>query len=486
MRSRLLSAGLVAAGLLLAGVAFVAPTGAAWAQEEASPATGFLNPFPPGDVYPVQTLGDTFAEGLVDGLTQALAGEARIQVGKKHRNLEGVMRNDFEDSMKALDEALAKEPVQIAVVMLGASDRVLWKNPETGKRMPIGSDEWRGEYGRRVDRVIRLYKARTVSVYWVGLPSMRRSDANDDAQMMNDIIRERAVANGVRYIDSFQALADEQDGYSDMGPDVTGKVRRLREPDGVNFTEAGNRKLAHFVEKELKRDLTQAKQDRNVPLAGSEPEQAKINAALKAAEAAKAAQAAAPAPTQDGAAATPGGAAPAQPGVPASGMALAAPAAGLDLKADPGRVSLKTVQGGREELVTIEILRPALPASLIAAVTRKESADKPSQMGESLLDQIAGGITVVSSITPANETGAARRKLSPTQSPYFRVLVKGERVVPKPGRADEIVWPRPEPPAFVAEAPKSAAKPAPVAPPPPEASEEPKEKPEKRQRRNRG
>jgi uncharacterized protein len=33
-------------------------------------------------------------------------------------------------------------------------------------------------------------------------------------------------------------------------------------------------------------------------------------------------------------------------------------------------------------------------------------------------------------------------------SPYYRVLVKGERPEPKPGRADDFSWPRVEPPAI--------------------------------------
>ena len=479
--SRLLAA-LLLAGALAAPLALGGP---ARAQEETSQGSGFLNPFPPGDIYPLLVVGDTFAEGLVDGLTQALGSEQRLQVAKKYREFESLMRGDIEDAAKVLDDALVKEPAQIAVVMLGASDRVTWKMPN-GKRAVVGSDEWKGEFSRRVDRVMRVFKARSIAVYWVGLPNLRRSDANDDAEMMNELIRERANLNGLRYIDSFKALADEQGGYSDMGPDITGKMRRLRETDGVNFTEAGNRKLAHFVEKELKRDLAQAKQDRNIPLAGGEAEQAKINAERKAAEAAKVAAEqrraggnGAAVGQQQGSQQVPMGAMNAAPQIMAA-------AAGLtDQKADNGRVALRTTTpGGKEETVTLDIVRPALPASVIAAVTRKESADKLSQMGENLLDQIAGGITVISSITPSNDAGgAARRKLSPTQSPYFRVLVKGERLDARAGRADEMVWPRPEPPAFAAEPPKTA-KPVVAAPPPP--ADEAKEPPEKPARKKRG
>lgn len=460
--------GTVVAGTVLAATVLAGPAMAA-EEDGLAGGGGFLNPFPPGDVYPLLVVGDTFAEGLVDGLVQALGSEQRLQINKKFRELTSLMRTDFDEALKALDEGLAKEQPQIAVVMLGASDRIAWKMPNN-KRAVVGSDEWKGEFSRRVDRLMRVFKARSVALYWVGLPVLRRSDANDDAEMMNDIIRERAVFNGLRYVDSFKALADEGGGYSDMGPDITGKMRRLRESDGVNFTDAGNRKLAHFVEKELKRDLTQAKQDRNIPLAGSEPEQAKINAARKAAEAERVV-----------ANVTMGAAAAVQ-----AMTATAPPPPGItDQKADNGRITLRTATAaGKEETVTLDIVRPALPASVIAAVTRKESPDKPSQMGDSLLDQIAGGVTVMSSVTPSNEAPGARRKLSPTQSPYFRVLVKGEKVDPRPGRADELAWPRPEPPAFAAEPPKSA-KPVAAVPPPP-APEEPKDAGDKPARKKRG
>lgn len=449
------------------------------AQEEGQAGGGFLTPFPPGDVYPVLVVGDGLAEGLLEGVVEAMSGESRLQVTRKHRQINSLMRSDFEEQMKALDDALAKEPPQIAIVMIGANDRIPVKGigGERGSAA-VGSEAWKTEYGRRVDRMMKVFRRRNVSLYWVGLPNMRRAEANEEAQMMNDIVRERVFLNGFRYVDSMAGFADEQGGYSDMGPDITGKIRRLREGDGLSFTGAGNRKLAHFLERELRRDLAQAKQDRNIPLAGSESEQAAI--AVKPVTAAPAGMAAG----MTGAGAT--GAAP-QAGMTAPQKTSETTATGMaaagsgDQKADPGRVSLKVAgAGGREEVVTLDIVRPAIPESVIKVVTRKESADKASQVGESVLDQIAGGVTVMSSITPPAEVGAGgRRKLPPTQAPYFRLLVKGERLTPRPGRADELVWPRPEP--------------APVVPPPPPiakaqpAVETPKETPppEKRSRRSR-
>jgi hypothetical protein len=284
---------------------------------------------------------------------------------------------------------------------------------------------------------MKQLKKRNIAVYWVGLPNVRRNDANQDAQMMNDLLRERIYLNGMKYIDAYAGFIDETGGFSAHGPDVTGKIRLLREGDGVYFTADGNRKLAHFVERDLRRDITQAKAERAIPLAGSEAEQAKINpdkekiaaaAQSAAAQAAKPGQSA-PAPTT--------GAAPAVPVPDPNG----------DQKADNGKINLRMVSpAGREEVVTLDIVRPAIPASVVALVTRRESPDRPSQLGEAIVEQIPGGLTVMNTVALASVTGASggRRGLAPAQTPYFRVLFKGERLPPKRGRADDTSWPRPE------------------------------------------
>jgi len=444
---------------LLALVAALAGgTARALAQDEGTGST-FLTPFPVGDVYRVQVIGDDLAEGLLYGLNEAFLGDSRLQLRPKHSAINGLMRADFAEKLAGLDDDLQRDPANIAIVMMGAWDRVSVRD-QTGKRAPVGSEAWRAEYASRAERLIKQLKKRNVAVYWVGLPNVRRSDANEDVQMMNSIVRERTYLNGFKYIDAYTGFMDETGGYSPYGPDVTGKIRVLREGDGVYFTAAGNRKLAHFVERDLRRDLTQAKADRAIPLAGGEDEQAKINP-----DKAKLAE---PAP---GAAPAPGTKAdPAAPGTPAAALA-AAPAAGAsgDQKADNGKINLRMVnQSGREEVVTLDIVRPAIPASVVALVTRRESPDRPSQIGEAIVDQIPGGLTVMSTVALGSTPGAGgmRSRLSPAQTPYFRVLFKGERLAPKPGRADDISWPRREPPADTAVLPESnvttGATPAPV------------------------
>ncbi len=423
------------------------------AQEEAQNGTGYLELYPAGDVYQLQVIGDAAADGLLGGMTEAFRGDQRVQIKPKPLELSTLMRSDFNEQVKAIDDALGRDPATVAVVMLGPQDRVSIRGPQ-GKKIWIDHDDWKTEFGRQIDVVMKTLKRRKAGVYWVSLPNVRRAEPNEDVQALNEIIRERAYLNGLKYIDAYAGFADEGGGYSSMGPDIAGKIRLLREPNGVSFTDAGNRKLAHFVERELRRDLTQAKTDRTIPLAGNEAEQAAIDSGRQAAlRVAKTAAAAG----QTSAA----GSAPADPAVP-----TAVPvAANAEQKADSGRINLALVgPGGREEIVAVDLLRPSIPATVIALVNRKENADKATQLGDLLIDQIPGGLMVMSSITPATDpaSGESRRRLSPTQTPYFRVMVKGERITPRPGRADDVSWPRAEPPPVV---PVAAPAVAPVAVP---------------------
>lgn len=391
----------------------------------------FITPFPDNDVYRVQIVGDWLAEGLLTGLQQAFTagGGAGATIAPKRYDLPGLMRNDAPSDLATLEQSFGTDPSHIAIVMVGAQDRYSFNR----RRSADNSEEWRGEYGARVDQLMRALKKNNRAVYWVGLPNMRRWQDNERAQRMNDVIRERAYLNGVRYIDAYASFIDESGGYSDWGPDVTGKSRRLRDSDGVHFTDAGYLKLAHFVERELKRDIAQARTERSIPLAGDASEQSRVNPEKVRLRAEEAARAQAAKSSKGGSAAV------------AATVAAGPDGNARDQKLETGKVDIRVPGAeGTEQVVTVDIVRPAIPASIVALVTRKQSNDKATQMGDLVVDQIPGGITVMSSITPGRNSDGGRRRMSPTQSPYFRVLEKGERLAPKPGRADDFTWPRPQ------------------------------------------
>ena len=101
-------------------------------------------------------------------------------------------------------------------------------------------------------------KAKRVPVIWVGLPPVRGTRSRTDVTFLNDLYKNRAEKAGVVYVDVWEGFIEESGEFSQYGPDVLGQVRRLRSGDGTYFTKAGARKLAHFVEREIKRLMNRA------------------------------------------------------------------------------------------------------------------------------------------------------------------------------------------------------------------------------------
>lgn len=441
--ARSIAATALAALLLASGGIALLPPARALAQSDSS---SFLTPFPQNDTYKALVVGDWMADGLLTGLADAMSSEPRLRF-ERRRALMSFLRNDHEPDLRAFEAAIDSQGLNIAIVMTGIQDRVQIR-AANGRRYSVDTPEWRQEFGRRIDAFMKAMRRRNIAVYWVGLPIVRRADANAEVEVINEVLRERATANAIRYIDIFTESADENGEYNAYGPDITGKNRLLRESDGLHFTPAGSRKLAFFVERELKRDIAQARIERTVPLAGAEVEQRRINPTpVKAAGPSAAAGKVTP---KDGKAA----AQQTRPAQPDNG----------DQRADNTRVTVKTVgAGGREEQVTLEILRPAIPASVIQLVTRRDTGATASPVGDTLTDTLTNGLMVMRSITPTGEGAASRgSRPPPTQLPFFRVMVKGERPVPRPGRADDHRWPRDDdvpPPEPLA---RSEAAPAPV------------------------
>lgn len=444
--------------LLLTWLSVTAGPAAAQAPTSRTPEPSsggtFITPFPDGEAHRVQVYGEGMAEGLLGGLVEAIGREPRILLQRRHRTLANVLKGEIADEVKAIESELERETPHIAVIMPSMIFRFPWRE-QFDRRFPPGSEArreeierrrqaWKSERGQRIDLLMRAFRKKNVAVYWVGLPIMRNMFTNDDAQVINDLLRERAAVSGAKFIDIYASFADEGGGFSFQGPDIEGKQKNLRDQEGVWFTGAGYRKLAHFVERELKRDLVQARTERAIPLAGSEEEQRRVRPAtmvLPQKASASPGAAGGREARSVGADRTPGRSNPGlrPPGSPEP------PSTG-DIQADNSRITLKSVNlQGRDESLTIEIVRPSIPATVYAAVTRRESADKASQLGDPVLTELQGGQMVISTVTPfADGAGGERRRGVAANSPFQLVLEKGQRLAPKPGRADELPWPRVE------------------------------------------
>ncbi len=140
--------------------------------------------------------------------------------------------------------------------------------PEQARQASYGpwefhTEKWELAYIRRIDATIAALKSAGVPVMWVGLPSQRGTKASADSSYLNELYRSRAEKAGIVYVDIWDGFVDEAGRYSAQGPDYEGQIRRLRSGDGVYYTKFGARKLAHYVEREIQRSIT----NRGMPVA---------------------------------------------------------------------------------------------------------------------------------------------------------------------------------------------------------------------------
>jgi hypothetical protein len=148
------------------------------------------------------------------------------------------------------------EPAPVTAVESGRN------NSPTGP-FEFRTDQWEAAYIKRIDATIAALKSSGVPVLWVGLPAQRGSKATSDASYLNELYRGRAEKAGIVFVDIWDGFVDEQGRYSAQGPDFEGQTRRLRSADGIYFTKAGARKLAHYVEREIDR----SEANRHLPIA---------------------------------------------------------------------------------------------------------------------------------------------------------------------------------------------------------------------------
>jgi hypothetical protein len=393
----------------------------------------YIEPFPPGDRYRVLVVGDSLADGLWSGLYRAFQEDGNMEVVNKSKPSSGFVRADSYDWTKEIDDILKDDTYQIVVVMFGANDNQAIKS---GKEyIKPGTDAWDELYGQRVEAFVKKLRAKGLAVYWTGLPIMRSPDDSDDAEELNDIYREKSFINGAKFIDTWSGFTDESGRYSAVGPDMSGQIRRLRDDDGVHFTPRGYLKLAHFAEKEIRRDLSLAKLERNIPLAGNEDEQAKVM----------------------GREVSPGKT------VPPSGEATEAPAEGTSEPAKAEAPAGDQAQGGapaaegetaepaapaaqQSKVGEVDVIRPAISQTTLDAAQNMTPQGAAASLAdaENIASDLPGGLTALASISAVSDPSVASSKprLPLAQRPYYRVLIKGEQLKPKAGRADDFSWPR--------------------------------------------
>lgn len=265
-------------------------------------------PDTPAPATSILVMGDSMADWLAYGLEDAFSETPEIGVIRKNRTFSGLIRyenrKDAPDWAQVARDAIAAEKPNFIVMMIGIQDRQTIREevkekqkpargapqrgvsqgqaaqppaggtapeqdseqpsivaPESQRGRTPGLNEFRSErweqlYIKKIDDTIAALKSRNVPVLWIGLPALRGARSTGDMTYLNEIFRARAERAGITYVDVWDGFVDETGKFTTQGPDVEGQNRRLRTADGVHFTKFGARKLAHYVEREIRRGIS--------------------------------------------------------------------------------------------------------------------------------------------------------------------------------------------------------------------------------------
>ncbi|MBO0734267.1 MAG: DUF459 domain-containing protein [Methylocapsa sp.] len=204
--------------------------------------------------YFVAVLGDSLGQMLAQGLAEAFEDRPEVAILRKAKENSGLVRDDYYDWNKEAAALLSSnEKIDFAVMLIGCNDRQALRDA-SGSYEPR-TPEWQTAYAQRIEAIAGLFRDKKIPLLWVGLPIMKNAALSADAMAFNEFYRAYAEKAGATYLDIWEAFADESGQYTAAGPDINGQIVRLRTGDGIHFTKAGARKLAHFVEPAIRRNL---------------------------------------------------------------------------------------------------------------------------------------------------------------------------------------------------------------------------------------
>jgi hypothetical protein len=180
--------------------------------------------------------GDSHVGVVGRSLGELLSSTGVVSLTYDYRVSSGLLGGP-RDWVEYAPGAVASSDPEIAIFMIGTNDAVVW------------SSDRAGFYREQVTRMMdTLSNGGQRLVLWVGTPTLGRSAANADAAEINSLVREIADARDeVIFVDAFDVFDDGAGGYTPDLQSLDGVWRRMRNGDGVHFTEAGGQLLASVL-----------------------------------------------------------------------------------------------------------------------------------------------------------------------------------------------------------------------------------------------
>ncbi|MFS0736438.1 GDSL-type esterase/lipase family protein [Sphingomonas sp. 1P06PA] len=187
----------------------------------------------------IGVFGDSFGDGVWSGLNRQLGERDGYDVVKFSQQATGFTRYKRLNLETHAAEQLGDRRIDIAVISYGAND-TQGVITSKGKYAALMSPEWQAEIGARVDGFVRLMREHGATVFWVGLPRMRKPSFDADIAAMNAFYQARMAALGVPFIETVSTSAGSDGGFATYLIDPADAKRTLiRADDGIHMSMTG-------------------------------------------------------------------------------------------------------------------------------------------------------------------------------------------------------------------------------------------------------
>ncbi|MEI9849979.1 MAG: DUF459 domain-containing protein [Sphingomonas sp.] len=206
----------------------------------------------------VGVFGDSFGDGIWAALYNGMRKDEAVTVHQFSERSTGFTRYRSLNLLDDIRGKLDRQPVDIAVISFGCNDtQGIFDNGHAAKFM---SPDWQRIVGERIDAIVGMLRDRGATVYWVGLPRMRKPEFDADIQQINTFFAARARALNVPFIDTVQASVDADGNYAPyLRNPETGERIMARANDGIHMTMNGYGFLVHGLTKDIRQSISQAR-----------------------------------------------------------------------------------------------------------------------------------------------------------------------------------------------------------------------------------
>jgi len=207
----------------------------------------FVAPQPP---YSIILVGDSFiAERFGPHLEKLLGGYASTTVHREGIYSTGLSRQDYFDWEEKIVTLIEERQPNIVIVMFGANDAQDAVRKD-GTAVNYYGKDWDPEYGARIARFLQVMREgnRNRTVIWIGNPIPRGEKYRLKMERLNRLYKqETEKVPQAFFIDTWDALKNEEGIYSAFLPDENNIQKRARSSDGIHTTEFGAALLARYV-----------------------------------------------------------------------------------------------------------------------------------------------------------------------------------------------------------------------------------------------